>query len=123
MSDDSEEFRSGSEDEEMSDYGASDADMDVEDDDDDYGFAGAEEVSTVPKASGAQSGSCFAQLYLTRLSEKRGLDDVRMHMQVPYKVLPKEDLNKQREKALREVMDVLGIDEDTAMRVLRKYKW
>ncbi|KAG2435678.1 hypothetical protein HXX76_006879 [Chlamydomonas incerta] len=91
MSDDSEGFRSGSEDEEMSDFGASDADMDVEDDDDDYGFAGAEEVSAVPK--------------------------------VPYKVLPKDELSKQREKALREVMDVLGIDEDTAMRVLRKYKW
>ncbi len=43
--------------------------------------------------------------------------------QVPYKVLPKEELTKQREKALREVQDVLGVDEDTAMRLLRKYKW
>ncbi len=107
----------------MSDYGASDADMDVEDDDDDYGFAGAEEVSAVPKASGAQGGSCFAQLLVSLRCEEWGFDVLIMYVQVPYKVLPKAELTKQREKALREVQDVLGVDEDTAMRLLRKYKW
>jgi ariadne-1 len=44
MSDDSEEFRSGSEMDEDSD-----AEYMDEDDDGDYGFAGAEEVASVPK--------------------------------------------------------------------------
>ncbi|EFJ49570.1 hypothetical protein VOLCADRAFT_59371 [Volvox carteri f. nagariensis] len=43
--------------------------------------------------------------------------------QVPYKVLPKEELQKQRKRALHEVMSVLEVPEDVAMRVLRKYKW
>ena len=43
--------------------------------------------------------------------------------QVPYKILSKEDLQKQRRKAIEEVTSVLDIPEDAAVRVLRKYKW
>ncbi|GFR48822.1 hypothetical protein Agub_g10775 [Astrephomene gubernaculifera] len=86
MSDDSEEFRSGSEMDEDSE-----AEYMDEDDDEDYGFAGAEEVSTAPK--------------------------------VPYKVLPRDELDKQRKRALSEIMSVLDVPEDVAMRMLRKYKW
>ncbi|KXZ55686.1 hypothetical protein GPECTOR_2g1236 [Gonium pectorale] len=42
---------------------------------------------------------------------------------VPYKVLSKEDLDAARRRALREVMSVLEVPEDVAVRVLRKYKW
>jgi ariadne-1 len=42
---------------------------------------------------------------------------------VPYKVLPREELEKQRKRALNEVISVLEVPEDVAMRVLRKYKW
>ncbi|GIL57550.1 hypothetical protein Vafri_12725 [Volvox africanus] len=86
MSDDSDEFRSGSEMEEDSE-----AEYMEEDEDEDYGFEGAEELAPVPK--------------------------------VPYKVLPKEELDKERKRALNEVMSVLDVAEDVAMRVLRKYKW
>ncbi|KAG2501662.1 hypothetical protein HYH03_000165 [Edaphochlamys debaryana] len=81
MSDSDEEFRSGSE---MEDDDGSEPEFMDEDDDDDYGFAGAE---------------------------------------VPYRVLPKQEIDKQRKKALDEVQGVLDVDEDVAMRLLRKYKW
>ncbi|PNH00623.1 putative E3 ubiquitin-protein ligase [Tetrabaena socialis] len=86
MSDDSEEFRSDAEME-----ASEDAEFMDEDDDEDYGFAGAEEGCTAPR--------------------------------IPYKVLPKDELSKHRQRALHEVVSVLEVSEDVAMRILRKYKW
>lgn len=44
-------------------------------------------------------------------------------LQVPFKVLPREELQKQRQQAILDVTSVLDIPEDAAVRVLRKYKW
>jgi hypothetical protein len=44
-------------------------------------------------------------------------------VQPQYTVLSKEELRAQRQKALDSVTSVLGITDDEAARLLRKYKW
>lgn len=48
-----------------------------------------------------------------------------MHVptQAAYKVLPKQELLKRQAQAVGEVTNVLGIPDEEACRVLRKYKW
>ncbi|KAL6748380.1 hypothetical protein V8C86DRAFT_2879354 [Haematococcus lacustris] len=53
-----------------------------------------------------------------------GLDpDVASSRRPLYKILNKQDLQLRRDDAIREVTSVLGISDDDALRVLRKYKW
>ncbi len=40
-----------------------------------------------------------------------------------YKVISKQDLIKRQSEALSEVTSVLGVTDEDATRVLRKYKW
>lgn len=66
------------------------------------------------------------------MSEDEGGDDYGFepsadHMtssqKAPYSVLNKEELRAQRQKAIDAVTSVLGIPDEEAARVLRKYKW
>lgn len=86
-----EQYSDDSSDEMLEDSDAGADNMEDSDDDEDYGFAGAEVVTNANK--------------------------------VPFKVLPREELQRQRQQAILDVTSVLDIPEDAAVRVLRKYKW
>jgi hypothetical protein len=40
-----------------------------------------------------------------------------------YRIIEKEDLPARRLQAIEDVTSILGISEDEAVRVLRKFKW
>jgi hypothetical protein len=115
-------------------YGPSDDEMQDQADDsdeqptsEDYGdFSGAEIISNLPKASRQahatpQGSPCCLGAHADAREPR--LIALSAPLQNPYRILPKHQLPERRKQSIEDVTSVLGISDDEAVRLLRKFKW
>lgn len=113
-------------------------------DDEDYGYeiSGAEIVDNAPKVSthvsnrmmmisraelvrlyGCSALPCHKSSLSPTCPPAQAPDHGLNVAQHPYRVIHKEELPARRLQAIEDVTSIVGISEDEAVRVLRKFKW
>jgi hypothetical protein len=101
-------------------YYDSDDQMSVEDSDGDYGFDNTGEEAAQRKVR--RMGPAFSCLpRVAGLSRPPAA--LYASTQSKYLVLTKADILRRQKEATEQVTSILGISDDDAARVLRKYKW
>jgi hypothetical protein len=101
-------------------YCDSDDQMSMEDSDEDYGFDNTGEEAAQRKV-GRQTEAFSCLPSVAGLS--RPVDALVSCLQSKYVVLTKTDILRRQKEAVEQVTSILGISDDDAARVLRKYKW
>lgn len=93
-------------------------------DDSDYDYYENESLSDEDNGSGDEEGDVE---YMTESDDDYGFvagaEEVTATRKFPYSILTRPELIKKREESLQSVTCILGIEEEDAARVLRKYKW
>jgi hypothetical protein len=101
-------------------YYDSDDQMSMEDSDEDYGF------DTTGEEAAQRKVGCQGQAF-SCLPSVEGLSPSPAAffscLQSKYVVLTRADILRRQKEAIGQVTSILGISDDDAARVLRKYKW